>query len=95
MVWHAAHAEGKRGREPVRYVRYLEQYRIGIRWLFAGNLPRQPYFANRHFRKVGALPNTDRVMRDTLRIGGVYPGLNEEQLTFASRKLTEYLGLCW
>jgi CDP-6-deoxy-D-xylo-4-hexulose-3-dehydrase len=78
----------------VDLLRYLEQYRIGTRLLFAGNLTRQPYFEQRHFRCIGDLPNTDRVMRDTLWLG-VYPGLTEEQLTFSSRKIAEFFGQGW
>jgi CDP-6-deoxy-D-xylo-4-hexulose-3-dehydrase len=78
----------------VDLLRYLEQHRIGTRLLFAGDLTRQPYFSDRHFRKVDVLPNTDRVMRDTFWIG-VYPGLNEDQLTYSSRKLAEFFGLGW
>lgn len=78
----------------VDLLRYLEQQRIGTRLLFAGNLTRQPYFSGRPFKKIGELPNTDKVMRDTFWIG-IYPGLNEEQLTFTRRKLAEFFGLGW
>ncbi|MFH0934612.1 MAG: lipopolysaccharide biosynthesis protein RfbH, partial [Pseudomonadota bacterium] len=78
----------------VDLLRYLEQYRIGTRLLFAGNLTRQPYFEQRHFRSIGDLPNTDRVMRDTLWVG-VYPGLTEEQLTYAGSKIAGFFGQGW
>lgn len=78
----------------VDLLRYLEQQRIGTRLLFAGDLTRQPYFSERHFRKVSDLPNTDKVMRDTFWLG-VYPGLTEQQLTFTSRKLAEFFGQGW
>lgn len=73
----------------VDLLRHLERQRIGTRLLFGGNLTRQPYFAQREYRCVGDLPNTDRVMRDTFWVG-VYPGLSEEQLAFMGEKLTKF-----
>ena len=75
----------------VDLLRYLDQSRIGTRLLFAGNLTRQPYFAQQQYRCVGNLPNTDRVMRDTFWVG-VYPGLTEDQLSFISQKIAEFFG---
>lgn len=77
------------GIDRVDLLRHLERQRIGTRLLFGGNLTRQPYFAQRKYRCVGDLPNTDRVMRDTFWVG-VYPGLSEEQLAFMGEKLTEF-----
>ena len=51
-------------------LRYLDQYRIGTRLLFAGNLLRQPYFQGRAYRLGGELSNTEVVMNRTLA-GGV------------------------
>lgn len=78
----------------VDLLRYLDQNRIGTRLLFAGNLTRQPYFAHQQYRCVGDLPNTDRVMRDTLWVG-VHPGLTEEHLVFMSKKIAEFFGHGW
>ncbi|MDD4882308.1 MAG: DegT/DnrJ/EryC1/StrS family aminotransferase [Gallionellaceae bacterium] len=82
------------GANRVDLLRYLEQHRIGTRLLFAGNLTRQPYFAGKAYRRVGELPNTDRVMRDTFWVG-VYPGLAEDQLIFTSQKIAEFFGHGW
>jgi CDP-6-deoxy-D-xylo-4-hexulose-3-dehydrase len=76
----------------VDLLRYLDQNRIGTRLLFAGNLTRQPYFAQQHYRCVGTLPNTDRVMRDTFWVG-VFPGLTEAQLEFMADRLGEFFGI--
>ena len=76
----------------VDLLRYLDQYRIGTRLLFGGNLVRQPYMAGRAFRVSGDLANTDRVMRDTFWIG-VYPGLTEAMLDFVVEKLEAMLGV--
>ncbi len=76
----------------VDFLRYLDQYRIGTRLLFAGNLTRQPSMSGRRFRVVGDLANTDKIMNDTFWIG-VYPGLTEEMLDFVAQKIETYFGV--
>jgi CDP-6-deoxy-D-xylo-4-hexulose-3-dehydrase len=71
---------------------YLDQYKIGTRLLFAGNLTRQPYMIGRNFRVSGELTNTDRVMHDTFWIG-VFPGLTREMLDFTVSKLEAFFGV--
>jgi CDP-6-deoxy-D-xylo-4-hexulose-3-dehydrase len=71
---------------------YLDQYKIGTRLLFAGNLTRQPYMVGRNYRVSGELTNTERVMNDTFWIG-VYPGLTEEMLNFVCEKLEAFFGM--
>lgn len=70
-------------------IEYLDARRIGTRLLFAGNAIRQPYFAGRHYRTIGDLPNTDRVMRDTFWLG-VWPGLGAAQLDFVAQSLHDF-----
>ena len=79
------------GGQRVELLKYLDQYKIGTRLLFAGNLTRQPYFAGRTYRISGELANTDTVMNDTLWIG-VYPGLSEEMLSFVVEKIETFFG---
>lgn len=76
----------------VDLLRYLDQYRIGTRLLFGGNLARQPYFANARYRIAGRLENTDTVMNHGFWIG-VYPGLTEEMLAYVCDRLEEYFGI--
>ncbi|MEO8303030.1 MAG: lipopolysaccharide biosynthesis protein RfbH, partial [Betaproteobacteria bacterium] len=76
----------------VELLEYLDQYRIGTRLLFAGNLTRQPSMADRKYRVCGDLENTDRIMNDTFWIG-VYPGLTEEMLDFVASKIETYFGV--
>ncbi|MBI5919132.1 MAG: lipopolysaccharide biosynthesis protein RfbH [Nitrosomonadales bacterium] len=76
----------------VELLKYLDQYKIGTRLLFAGNLTRQPYFEGRNYRISGELTNTDRVMNDTFWIG-VYPGLSEEMLGFVVEKIEAFFGV--
>lgn len=72
--------------------RYLDQYRIGSRLLFAGNLTRQPYFQGAAYRSAGPLENTDTIMNDTFWIG-VYPGLTEEMLDYVVGRLETFFGI--
>ena len=76
----------------VDLLRYLDQYRIGTRLLFAGNLTRQPYFQGRQYRVSGELVNTDKVMNHTFWIG-VYPGLTEDMLDYAATQIETFLGI--
>lgn len=76
----------------VDLLKHLDQHKIGTRLLFAGNLTRQPYFEGLTYRISGELTNTDRVMNDTFWIG-VYPGLNEEMLSFVVEKIGTFFGI--
>ncbi|MHB1287688.1 MAG: lipopolysaccharide biosynthesis protein RfbH, partial [Leptospirales bacterium] len=71
----------KTGIERLDLLKYLDQYKIGSRLLFAGNLTRQPYFQKQHYRLSGTLTNTDLIMNNTFWIG-VYPGLTEVMLDY-------------
>lgn len=71
---------------------YLDQYRIGTRLLFAGNLVRQPYMAGRTFRVAGGLENSDKVMNDTFWVG-LHPGLDEGMLEFVCGKIEAFFGV--
>ena len=71
---------------------YLDEYKIGSRLLFAGNLTRQPYMIGANYRISGDLTNTDNVMNNTLWIG-LQPALSREMLEFAARKIDSCLGV--
>lgn len=76
----------------VALLTFLDQFKIGTRLLFAGNLTRQPYMIGRNFRISGELTNTDRIMNDTLWIG-VFPGLTKEMMDFSISKIEEFFGV--
>lgn len=76
----------------VELLKYLEQYSIGTRLVFAGNLTRQPYFKDVQYRVAGALKNTDRIMNQSFWIG-VQPSLNEKHHDFVVQKIEEFFGV--
>ena len=73
-------------------LKYLDDHKIGTRLLFAGNLIRQPYFKNIHFRVGGDLKNTDRTMRQTCWLG-VHPALGDKHFDFIAEKLDLFFGV--
>ena len=73
-------------------INYLEEGKIGTRLLFAGNLTKQPYMADRNFRVSGDLTNTDVVMNQTFWLG-TFPALGEPQLDYIADKLEEFFGV--
>jgi CDP-6-deoxy-D-xylo-4-hexulose-3-dehydrase len=76
----------------VDIVKYLDQYKIGTRLLFAGNLINQPYFQGIEYRISGSLENTDRTMNQTFWLG-VQPTLGEEHYNFVAEKMEEFFGV--
>lgn len=76
----------------VELTRYLDQFNIGTRLLFAGNLINQPYFEEVTFRVVGELKNTDVTMKNTFWLG-VQPSLGHKHLDFVASRLEEFFGI--
>lgn len=76
----------------VELTKYLDGHKIGSRLLFAGNLLKQPYFKDVHYRVVGELINTDITMSQTFWLG-VQPALTKENLDFVADKLEEFFGV--
>lgn len=76
----------------VDLLKYLDQHKVGVRLLFAGNLTRQPYMMGQNFRVNGELRNTDIVMNNTFWIG-TYPGLSEDMLGYAAEKVATFFGV--
>ena len=59
--------------------RGLDAQKVGNRRLFAGNLLWQPAYRNINYRKIGELPNTNKIATGGLFLG-VYPGLTHEMI---------------
>jgi len=71
-------------------VRHLDSKKIGTRLLFAGNLLKQPAYANIAHRKIGDLPNTDFVMNQVFWVG-VYPGLSDAHKDYILSVLHDFV----
>ncbi len=67
-------------------IRHLDSKKIDTRLLFAGNIVRQPAYADVEHRVVGNLQNTDYVMENVLWVG-VYPGLSDAMLEYVMENL--------
>jgi CDP-6-deoxy-D-xylo-4-hexulose-3-dehydrase len=80
------------GVKRVDLTKYLDQFKIGSRLLFAGNLINQPYFKDVEYRVSGELTNTDRTMKQTLWLG-VQPTMEPEHYEFIAEKLEEFFGV--
>ena len=76
----------------VDLLKYLDQYKIGTRLLFAGNLTRQPYFKGRPYRVVGELKNAETIMNNTFWLG-VYPGLDSKMLDYVADHIETFFGV--
>ncbi|HSR89230.1 MAG TPA: lipopolysaccharide biosynthesis protein RfbH [Candidatus Udaeobacter sp.] len=74
-------------------VRFLQDKQIATRYLFAGNIIKQPYFVDNKidYRVVGDLKNADLVMNNTFWVG-VYPGLTKEMMEYMVACFEEFLG---
>jgi CDP-6-deoxy-D-xylo-4-hexulose-3-dehydrase len=69
-------------------VQRLTDRKIGTRLVFAGNLVRQPAYANVAYRIVGELPNADTIMNDVFWVG-TFPGLGDAELDFIAHAIVE------
>jgi CDP-6-deoxy-D-xylo-4-hexulose-3-dehydrase len=71
-------------------LQHLEKNNIGTRLFFAGNVLRQPAYANLEHRVVGSLENTDRVMNDSFWLG-VWPGLEKKHLEYIFDSINRFV----
>ena len=71
-------------------VKFLDEYKIGTRNLFAGNLIRQPYFKNINYRVINNLDNTDYIMNNSFWVG-IYPGISCEMLDYVAAKIKDFI----
>jgi len=71
---------------------YLNENLVETRNLFGGNLLRQPAYRNIVHRRIGNLPNTDRVMNDTFFLG-TYPGIGKEQIDYVMDVISRFVSM--
>ena len=64
-----------------KLIKYLNNFNVGTRLLFAGNLTRQPYMKFQKYRVINSLKQSDEIMRRTFWIG-LYPGLDKTNLQY-------------
>ncbi|MEO8813495.1 MAG: lipopolysaccharide biosynthesis protein RfbH [Caulobacteraceae bacterium] len=72
------------------FVQFLNQRKIATRFLFGGNLVRQPYMQGRNYRVVGDLTNADIVTERTLWIG-LFPGLTPDHIAYMVETIGDFL----
>jgi CDP-6-deoxy-D-xylo-4-hexulose-3-dehydrase len=60
---------------------YLREHKVETRYLFAGNILRQPGYRNIPHRVATPLPETDRVLKSAFFVG-VYPGMDDDRLGY-------------
>lgn len=87
----------REGVERAKVVPYIEEHGVQTRMLFAGNLTKHPCFdemraTGEGYRIVGALDNTERIMRDTFWVG-VYPGMTDEMIDYMAKIIVEAVNL--
>lgn len=70
-------------------IAHLESKRIGTRMIFGGNLLRHPAYQNIVHRKIGDLPNSDFIMRNSFWIG-VQPALTDEMVDFMGAAIRDF-----
>lgn len=66
----------------------LESRKVQTRLIFAGNLTRQPAYADVKYRVVGSLDTTDLIMNGAFWVG-VYPGLTAEAVDYLGDAILE------
>ncbi len=73
-------------------VRYLDERQIATRFLFSGNITRQPAYQHVNYRVVGDLTNADIVMNRTFWVG-VYPKLTLPMLDYVLETIADFMKL--
>jgi CDP-4-dehydro-6-deoxyglucose reductase, E1 len=70
-------------------VRFLDGRKIQSRFVFAGNMTRQPAMVGRSWRAATVLPRSDEVMERYFWIG-VYPGITDEMRGYVVEAIREF-----
>ena len=73
------------------FTQYLEQYNIGTRNIFSGNLLKHPAYRKVKYRLIDdAMVNADLIMNNAFWLG-VYPGINSQMLAYVKKVITRFL----
>lgn len=83
----------KEGIDRNELVKYMEDYNIQTRALFAGNILKHPCFDEYRgtdaYRVASVLENTDRILNDTFWIG-VFPGMSKDKLDYMIKTMKSF-----
>ncbi len=71
-------------------VQFLNANKIATRFLFGGNLIRQPYMKGRDYRVVGDLTNADIVTERTFWVG-LFPGLTSDHIGYMLEQFGRFI----
>ncbi len=71
-------------------VQFLNANKIATRFLFGGNLLRQPYMKDQKYRVMGDLTNADIVTERTFWIG-LFPGLSPGHIAYMVETLAKFV----
>ncbi len=71
-------------------IKWYEKCNIETRLLFSGNIIRHPAYRDIPMRVAGDLKNANKIMADSFFLG-VYPGIDEEKMSFVLKKTEEFL----
>ncbi|NTW77055.1 MAG: lipopolysaccharide biosynthesis protein RfbH [Syntrophaceae bacterium] len=69
---------------------FLNEHLVETRNFFGGNLLKQPAYRNIIHRRIGELPNTERIMNDTFFLG-TYPGIGKEQINYTMNVFADFI----
>ncbi|MFA5859477.1 MAG: lipopolysaccharide biosynthesis protein RfbH [Elusimicrobiota bacterium] len=71
-------------------VKHLNDALIETRYLFAGNMAKQPCFAGVKYRVADNLKNTDYIMNNTFFLG-TYPGMTNEMFSYVENVVAKFM----
>lgn len=73
-----------------KIIMFLEEKMIQTRPFYAGNITKQPAYANVTYRKIGDLPNATRMLHNTFFVG-IYPGIGREEINYIAKCIEIFL----
>lgn len=77
------------GTQRAVFQQYLDSKKIASRLIFAGNLVRQPAYADSKYRVVDSLEMSDTIMNQSLWIG-VFPGITDQMIDYMVESISAY-----